>query len=195
LQLIYNHSREAFHDKQTTDELEFERQKFSHQKAMEELRQEHEQRRWREDFTIQMTLKLVDVRLTEYAPIWAHVSKVAKSVVLTPALTQELAGQIRDWRYAKGGLLADEATRQAAVDFQEALWEFDGTPNSEKRLRDFRARFRDALRADVGMGENALRLRLIDEINTAQHGSGARDCPPRGKSHVVNHSPKVFYRP
>ncbi len=58
------------------------------------------------------------------------------------------------WRYGKGGLLAEETTRDAAFALQTALWEYNGTEETYRRMRSARRIFRDALRADIGLGED-----------------------------------------
>jgi hypothetical protein len=139
------------------------------------LRFEHEKSRWREELTIQMTLKLLDVRLAEYAPIWTHVSTVARNMMdegtLTPDLARELATKIKDWRYAKGGLLADEATRVSAYNLQQLLSKFDGKDDSFEHIHNARRQFRDALRADMGLSENARDTSIIDKVKKSSNGS------------------------
>jgi hypothetical protein len=169
---IYIYSRDRSRDRQTQRESELQEKRFEQQSKLEKLRFEHELRRWREELATQLTLKNVDVRLAEYAQVWAHVSAVASHRMgdgeVTPELTQKLARQVHDWRYAKGGLLADEPTRHAAMEFQRALWAFDGRDESYQLIRSMRRHFRDALRADMGLGENALGDKIIDVAERIQ---------------------------
>lgn len=151
----YSVLRDRVHDKQTQRELALERQKFEHQRTMEELKFEYEQRQWREMLGRDLMLKLVDARLEEYSRAWAYVEGVArhraKAGTFTPETARSIADQIKAWRYSKGGLLAEETTRSAALTFQTALYAYDGSGGAYERVRRGRFLFRDALRADMGL--------------------------------------------
>ncbi len=157
-QAIYARNRDKLHDEQIRRELELERQKFEHQKELETLKFEYEQRRWREELARDITLKIVGTRIDEYSKVWSYAEGVAKNQLetgsLTPDATKAIAQKIKNWRYSKGGVLAEETTREAAFAFQTALWEYDGSKEAYKGIRRARAIFRDALRADIGLGED-----------------------------------------
>ena len=156
-QAIYTRSRDRLHDEQIKRELELERQKFEYQKQLEVIRFEYEQRRWREELAREITVKLVEARFSEYTEVWSFVESISASHQmggLTTETTKALAEKIKHWRYSKGGLLAEETTRDVAYVFQTALWEYDGSKESYRRMRQARRIFLEALRADTGLGEN-----------------------------------------
>ncbi|NJO81506.1 MAG: hypothetical protein HC828_01245 [Blastochloris sp.] len=68
-QIFYSYSRDRLAYEQTKRQLELEKQKFEHEKALERLKFEYEQRRWREELGREITLKLMDLRIAEYAKI------------------------------------------------------------------------------------------------------------------------------
>ncbi len=133
--------------------------------VLEEGRFDHERQKWREDLSNQITLKLLETRLTEYSYIWSRIEIVAlhrmESGKLTQNSTRELANDVKKWRYSTGGLLAEPITRDAALAFQQAVWAFDGTTQSYEGIRDARRILRDALRADMGIHE-VLGKSLVD---------------------------------
>jgi len=176
-QLVYAYTRDraASEEAQRRYELEerkfqnqkaIEDQKFAYQKSLEMLRFEYEQRKWREQLATQLALKHVEARLIDYAEIWSEVKAVAKhnqkSGSLTPAIAQQAATIIESWRYSRGGLLAEETTRDAALAFQTALWSYDGTSEAFKRIRQARKLLRAALRADMGLGEDTFGQNILD---------------------------------
>ena len=158
-QAIYTHSRDKAHDEQVKRELKLEDQKFNHQQEIEKLKFGYEQLRWREELAREIALKHVEVRLEEYTKAWSYIEEIARNQLdtgkLTPETTKEIAQQIKNWRYSKGGLIAEEITRDAAFALQRALWEYDGSKVAYSRVRRARKIFRDALRADTGIGEVA----------------------------------------
>ena len=140
-QAVYVRSRDKHHDDQARREQDLELKKFAHQNELDKLRFEHQKeletlrfeydkRRWREELAKEIALKLVDTRSGEYAAIWSHIESVASNRQqlgeLTPEVTKALAGRIKAWRYGKGALVAKETTRDAAMTFQKALWNYDG---------------------------------------------------------------------
>lgn len=157
-QLLYTRSRDRLRDEQTRQELELEKRRFEYQKELEQLRFEYETRRWRQELARGMTQHLVEARIEECARIWSHVESIAihrlKDGELSAKETRELAGHIKEWRYSKGGLLAETTTRDVIFAFQTALWEYDGTQEAFKRVRRARRLFRNALRAEIGLGED-----------------------------------------
>jgi hypothetical protein len=157
-QSIYVRSRDKFHDEQARRELELEREKFAHEQEIEKLKFEYEQRRWLEKLARDITLRLVESRLDEYSQMWSYVQSVARHQLSTDSFTPEtskaVAQKVKSWRYAKGGLLAEETTRSAVYAFQTALWEYDGTNDAYQRVRSARRILRDSLRADIGLGED-----------------------------------------
>src|SRR5512145_218169 len=148
-QAFYVRSRDRFHDEQMRRELELERRKFEHQKELETLHFEYEQRRWREELARNVTTTIVEARIEEFSKIWAELECIAAHRFgddkLTPEITQKLAQQIKSWRYTKGGLLAESTTRDAAFALQAALSEFDGSKKTYTSMRLARSVFRDAL--------------------------------------------------
>jgi|GEM_PF-3267612 len=168
-QAIYVHSRDKLHDEQVKRELDIEqkkfdaqleidKQRFEHQKQLEILRFQYEQKRWREELAREITLRLVEARIKENSEVWIWVKSIALHQLQDGKWpldhTKTLAQKIKEWRYGKGGLLAEEVTRDVAFTFQTALWEYNGSQENYKRIRQIRRIFREALRADMGMGEN-----------------------------------------
>jgi hypothetical protein len=171
-QLVYTYNRDKVHERKSKRESDLEARKFEYQKAIEVQRFEYEKRRWREQLSLQLTLKHVDARLEEYAKAWSYVEGVAKHRLkdggLTPEDTMRVATDIKNWRYSKGGLLAQETTRDAAYAFQRALWGYDGSNDAYWRIRFARKLFRDALRADAGIGENMAGETIFDAAEKMQ---------------------------
>ena len=161
-QVAYTLSRDRFHDRQAKRELELEQQKFEQQRKLEELKFQYEQRRWREQLARDLAVKLVESRLDEYSKVWSYIEGVAKSQhemgAFTPEVAKSIAEKIKAWRYSKGGLLAEETTRSAAMAFQNALWNYDGSDAAYRRIRRGRFLFRDAIRADMGLTEEIFQL-------------------------------------
>lgn len=189
-QVIYISGRDKSHDKQTQMLYRLEREKFENQKILDaakfenrRLLAEYEQRKWREQLSTQLTLKHFDARLAEYVQLWTIVEMAARhrfnDHLLTPDAAKAAASKVRSWRYSKGGLLAEETTRDAAYLLQMALWHFDGSKESYDLTREARYLLRSALRADLGLGEDALgdsivdaaqrRQRIKAELNTLQN--------------------------
>jgi hypothetical protein len=165
-QIIYVYSRDRSNDRRSKAAADLEGAKFEYQKSIEELKFSYEQRRWREQLATQLALKHVETRLTEYSSLWSRVEIVAKhrmnSGKLTPNLTQGLAEEVRRWRYSTGGLLAENTTRDAVYTFQQAVWDYDQTSESYKRIRAARRILRDALRSDMGVSEDMSGKSIID---------------------------------
>ncbi|MBK8434442.1 MAG: hypothetical protein IPL28_25525 [Chloroflexi bacterium] len=65
-----------------------------------------------------------------------------------------MAEQILKWRYSKGGLLAEDVTRDAVYAFQQALWDFEGSPQKYHVIRRARKIVLISMRADIGLGED-----------------------------------------
>lgn len=153
----YVRSRDKLHDEQMRRELGLELQKFEYQKQLEMIRFEYEQRQWREELAREMALKTVEVRIEEYAALWSRMAVIAVHTLgagLTTESARELATDVMKWRYGKGGLLAAETTREAAYALQTALWEYDGSKEKQRNIRAARRLVRQALRADIGLGED-----------------------------------------
>jgi hypothetical protein len=157
-QLFYVRSRDRLHDEQIRREMEIEKRKFGHQKELEILRFEYEQRRWREELARDITIKIVEGRIEEYSRVWSYIESMAffqyETGDFAPDIAKKLAIKLRDWRYSKGGLLAEATTREATYTLQTALFKYDGSKESYKSIRRARSIFRDALRADIGLGED-----------------------------------------
>ena len=62
--------------------------------------------------------------------------------------------EVHKWRYDKGGLLAEDITRDAVREFQQALWRYDGSRESSQAMRAARRFVLRSLRADLGLGKN-----------------------------------------
>jgi hypothetical protein len=133
-----------------------EQEKFNHQKALEELRFEYEQRRWREELGREMMIKLLEERLTAYTQLWGYIELAARSGLadLTIEKAHNTAREVHKWRYDKGGLLAEDSTRDAVREFQQALWRYDGSRESSQAMRAARRFVLRSLRADLGLGKN-----------------------------------------
>jgi hypothetical protein len=177
LQFIYVRSQDHFHDAQARRELALEENKFKHQKEIENQRFEYDQRRWKEELGKEIALKHIDIRLDEYAVIWSRIESIGASVRESGELTREstraLAGKIKEWRYSKAGLLAEETTRDAATALQVACWHFDGTCEAYRQMRRARTLFRNAIRADLGLDASiyeltAVRNRIREELQNLQ---------------------------
>lgn len=171
-QLIYAYIRDRSRDKEEERRHEFERAKFENQKALELIRFEYEQRKWREQLATQISLKHVDARLSEYAQLWGLVRVVARhmkeSASLTPENAKQTAAKVEAWRYATGGLLAEEITRDAALAFQASLWHYDGSLEKYQRIRRARELLRAALRSDLGIGEDSSGQTIFDAAEKRQ---------------------------
>ena len=94
---------------------------------------------------------------------------------LTQTVTRELANDVKNWRYSRGGLFAEPTTRDAAYAFQQALWAYDGTAESYKRIRSARRILRDALRADMGVSEYNSGGTLIGVVSAVISGQSLID--------------------
>ena len=64
--------------------------------------------------------------------------------------------------------MAEETTRDAAYTFQRALWGYDCSDEGYGRIRFARKLFRDALRADTGLGEDATGQTIYDTAEGRQ---------------------------
>jgi hypothetical protein len=67
--------------------------------------------------------------------------------------------------------LAEAGTRDVAYAFQKALLEYDGSNQAYRRIRSARRLFRDALRADLGLGED-IKGRTIYETTAKRQKIG-----------------------
>jgi hypothetical protein len=166
-QYMYTRSRDKLQDAQQkrTSDLEeekfkrasaLEQEKFDHQKALEKQRFEYEQRRWREELGREMMIKLLEERLTAYTQLWGYIEVAAKSgnEDRTIETARNTAREVHKWRYDKGGLLAEDITRDAVHEFQKALWNYDGSDTSYRAMRTARRFVLRSLRADLGLGKN-----------------------------------------
>jgi hypothetical protein len=182
-QLIYAYTRDKLNYKEAalkreleTAKFEYQKaleaQKFEHQSKIEQLKFEYDQRKWKEQLALQLAHRHVDARLVEYPPLWSIVRAVAKhkatSGDLTSELTWQIAGEVEAWRYSKGGLLAEETTRDAALAFQTALWHYDGSKEAYSRILYARRLLRASLRADMGLGVDALGKSIFDTTEDRQ---------------------------
>lgn len=150
---LYNRRQQIAEQHRKEQAADLEVSKFN----IESGRFDHERQKWREELSNLVTLKLLEARLVECSSLWSRIELVARhrmeSGELTVILARKLANDVEKWRYSRGGLLAEPVTRDAAVAFQRAAWNFDGTTESYSRIRDARRILRDALRADMGVGE------------------------------------------
>jgi len=152
---IYTLSRDKTNARQIDRARKLEKHKFR-----------LETTRGSEQLANNITLKLLDVKLSEYEKVWALVSSVSHSNKragnITPENTKNIARKVQEWRYSKGGLVADDSTRHVAHYFQRALWEYDGSEYAYARVRESRNLLRNALRADMGLDQLQ---KVIDDLN------------------------------
>ena len=138
-QVIYTHGRDKIHDRQAARELKLEEQKFKYQQKIEEFKFNYEKLRWREELTREIMLKHIDIRLEEYSKVWSYIEGFARHKLednkFTPDDAKSIAQKLKTWRYSKGGLLAEEITRDAVFALQKALWEYDGSKPSYEHIR------------------------------------------------------------
>ncbi len=188
-ELLYTRSRDKIHDKQMQRQLDLEEKKYEHQKKLEKLRFEYDQRHWKEELAKGITQELVKERINEYTKIWQKIERIAshhrQEGELTPDITRALAQEVKKWRYGKGGLLSEKTTRDVAYAFQKALWEYDGSSFSYKKIRNARRIFRDAIRSDIGLAENIMgktlyevteeRNNILQELKELQKELGISD--------------------
>lgn len=182
-QLIYIYSRDRATERNAKraydleqakflNQKTIEEKKFEYQKALENLRCGYEERKWREQLALQLASKHVDARLSEYADLWSEVRIVARHNKTDGALTVDsakaAAAAVEKWRYSRGGLLAEETTRDAALALQTALWSYNGTNAVFAQARSARRWLRAALRADMGLGEDGLGHSIFD-ATAARH--------------------------
>jgi hypothetical protein len=166
-QLVYVMIRDRISRKEAAERLRFESEKFDHQSRLELFRFERQRElerqkfeydklKWRETLALELAKRHLDARLEAYPELWFLVRAVAKhrESSLDPKESKDLADAIERWRYGKGGLLAEETTRDAAIALQSALWKFDSTSEGFKNVRAARRLVRAALRADMGLGPN-----------------------------------------
>jgi hypothetical protein len=150
--------------------------RFEHERGLENQKFEYDKLKWRETLSLEVAKRLLDARLEAYPPIWELVRAVARhtqrSDELHPDRCKALAQDVETWRYGKGGLLAEDTTRDAALALQSALWEYDGSPEGYRKVRLARRLVRKALRADMGLGsegqdifyQTAVRQRIAQEL-------------------------------
>jgi hypothetical protein len=169
-QMLYTRSRDRLQESQIDQELRLAEQQFKNGKRLEKIKFEYEQRQWREGLAQELTVRLFEARVDNYVEIWRgiEVLSTSKKDKLTPEAARKLAEKIQSWRYAKGGFLAENTTRDAAYLLQKALWQYDTSSRSYKQLRKVRRLFRDALRADLGLGEYATGQTIYDKTSARQ---------------------------
>jgi hypothetical protein len=147
-------------------EQKIENQKFEHQRQIETVKFEYEKLKWREQLALELAKCHLDARLQEYPALWilarAFANHKESSGKLTPEKCQSIASEIEVWRYSKGGLLAEETTRSAAVTLQTALWKYDSSPEAFNRIRQARRLVRASLRADMGLGSDSEGQTIFD---------------------------------
>jgi hypothetical protein len=140
---------------------------------LEEQRFKYEQSRWREDLGREMIIKLFDERVVAYTKLWGYVrvASLSNRKDLSKAKTQEIAGDIREWRYGEGGLLAEDITRDAALQLQGSLWEYADSKDeciAFDRMRDARRLVLRSLRADLGLGKNVFGKKIYEIFEERQ---------------------------
>ena len=153
-QLLYTYSRDKLNDEQVKRQLTLEQKKFEYQKDIERLRFEYEQRRWREELGRDITLKLMELRIQEYTELWKGLLDISFASEITTESAKKIASQLRDWRYKRGEILSEQLTADTVIALQKALWEYDESPESHKRVRDLRLVLLRSLRTDIGLGKN-----------------------------------------
>jgi hypothetical protein len=172
---VYNKRQRVADDRRKDQAIELEKEKLNAQIEIEKVKFGYEQGKWRESLGNEITLRHLESRLVEYSSIWSRIEAVASHRMaageLTQVLTRELADYVKKWRYSTGGLLAEPTTRDAAYAFQQAVWDYNGTKESHRRIRSARRILRDALRADMGVGQNSFGKSLIDVAAERQRRS------------------------
>jgi hypothetical protein len=173
-----NLEKERFTYQQNIEKVKFnyeqekEKERFTYQKNLEKIKFDYEQEKWREALSSQVALKLFETRFAAYSCLRSRVEIVAshrmESGELTQSSARELATHVKNWRYSTGGLLAEPTTRDAAYAFQQAVWRYDGTSESYRRIRTARRILRDALRADIGVSEDTFGRSLISVAKDRQ---------------------------
>ena len=110
--------------------------------------------------------------MEEYSKVWSYLEGIARNQLdagaFTPETTKTIAQKIKAWRYSKGGLLAEETTRDAAFALQRALWNYDETEEAYKSIRRARSILRAALRADTGLSEDIEGQTIFDATEKRQ---------------------------
>jgi len=168
-QVFYTYNRDKLEREQTKRQLELEQQKFEHEKDLERLKFEYEQRRWREELGREITIKLMELRIKEYSKVWNSIQKISFSEKLTKKVTQDVANNIKGWRYELGEIITEQVTSDAIIALQKALWDYDETPEAFKRIRDLRLIVLKALRTDVGLGENVSGQTIYQMVENRQN--------------------------
>lgn len=182
-QIVYALVKDYLARKEASAKLKLESEKFAFQSKVETLRFQHqrnlegqkfayEKLKWREVLALELAKRHLDARLEAYPPLWNLVRAVARhterSGDLTPDQCKDIAKEIEAWRYSKGGLLAEDTTRDAALVLQSALWRYDKTSSAFDRVRQARRLVRAALRADMGLGANSEGLTIFDDTAARQ---------------------------
>jgi hypothetical protein len=169
-QIVYTRSRDRLQEAQVERELRLQEQRFEHEKNLERIRFEYEQRRWREGLAQELTVQLFRERVDGFVEIWREIEvlSTSKKENLTPEAARELADEIQTWRYAKGGLLAEDTTRNAAYLLQTALWRYTASHESYVQMRRARNLLRNALRADLGLGEDVTGRTIYEKTGARQ---------------------------
>jgi hypothetical protein len=198
----YTYSRDKSRDEQARQQRELEREKFDHQKKLEREKFDHqaqlekqrfdyEKQRWREELGRDIMVKLLAERVEAYEQLWKHIEVASISRNEDPTsqeakeTARKTATEIRKWRYGKGGLLAEDITRDAIYRFQQALWAYDGSEKSYRAMRQARKLVVRSLRSDLGLGEDASG-RTIFEISAARQAQkeALEKTPPTSSEKV-----------
>jgi hypothetical protein len=183
-QIVYAIVKDRLARKEALEKLKLETERFAfqskaetlrfeHQRTLEKEKFEYEKLKWREQLSLELAKRHLDARLKTYPPLWGLVRAVARhserSGALTPDESKALAKEIEAWRYSKGGLLAEETTRDAALALQSALWKYNSTSEGFVKIRRARRLVRASLRADMGLGANSEGENIFDATAARQH--------------------------
>ena len=168
-QVFYTYSRDKLEQEQNKRQLALEQQKFEHEKDIERLKFEYEQRKWREELGREITIKLMELRIKEYSDVWNIIQKISFSEKMTKETSQSVANEIRSWRYELGEIITEQVTSDSIMALQKALWAYDESQESFKRIRDLRLIVLRALRTDIGLGENVSGQTIYQIVENRQN--------------------------
>ncbi len=139
--------------------VDLEERRHAHESRLQTARFDYEKEKWREDLSLEVARRHLEVRIDETPKLWSLVRGVAYHLTSNESLevehTKAIAKEVEAWRYSRGGLVAEEETRDVALAFQTVLWDNSGTKADYKKIRQVRRLLVRCLRADLGLGRTA----------------------------------------